>query len=63
MAKEILIYGSLYNWNNSDTLRSLNEANAEDVTLRINSDGGSPEDTFGVIAKMLERKANGKKTT
>lgn len=63
MTKEILIYGSLYNWNNSDTLRSLNEANAEDVTLRINSDGGSPEDTFGVIAKMLERKANGKKTT
>ncbi len=63
MAKEILIYGSLYNWNNSDTLRYLDEANAEDVTLRINSDGGSPEDTFGVIAKMLERKANGKKTT
>lgn len=62
MAKEILIYGSLYNWNNSDTLRSLNEANAEDVTLRINSDGGSPEDTFGVIAKAMERKGSGKKT-
>ncbi len=62
MAKEILIYGSLYNWNNSDTLRYLDEAKAEDATLRINSDGGSPEDTFGVIAKAMERKGSGKKT-
>ncbi len=63
MAKEILIYGSLYNWNNSDTLRYLDEAKADDATLRINSDGGSPEDTFGIIAKAMERKISGKKTT
>ena len=54
MSKEILLYGGMYGSNITSVIEALDEADGDPVVLRINSDGGSPEDTFGLVAKLAE---------
>jgi len=54
--KEILIYSGVYDWTAEDFIREMNAANGEDVTIRINTNGGSPIDSYGMIAKQQEYK-------
>lgn len=53
MSKELILYGSLYEQNVTSLIEGL-EAATEAVSIRVSSGGGSPEDTFGIIAKMAE---------
>lgn len=52
MAKEILLYGPMVGSNITDVITAID--GDEDIVIRVNSNGGSPEDTFGLIAKMNE---------
>ena len=60
MAKEILIYGSIDECTSASFIEEINEALEEDANsefvVRINSNGGSPEYTWGMIAKFNELK-------
>jgi len=59
MAKEILLYGNIYDWTAEDFIKSINKSTEnDDITIRINTNGGSPESTFGMIAKFSECKGN-----
>lgn len=53
MIKPILLYGSFGGQLVTDTMRSLSEATSETI-MRISSNGGSPEDTWGLVAVMNE---------
>lgn len=55
MTKEILLYNNIYSYSAADFISQLNESE-EDVVIRVNSGGGSPEDCWGMIAKMKEKK-------
>lgn len=61
MAKEILLYGGV---NTYSVERFIEEVNAlgenDDLILRINTNGGSPEDMTGMIAKFQEFNGNKK---
>jgi ATP-dependent protease ClpP protease subunit len=61
MAKEILLYGGFYTFSAEDFINKMEEAKSEDVTLRILSNGGDPESSFGMIGKWKEH-LKGKKT-
>ena len=52
--KEILLYGAMTGDNIVNAMIAFDSE--EDITIRLNSGGGSPEDTFGLIAKMAEFK-------
>jgi ATP-dependent protease ClpP protease subunit len=54
MAKEILLYGSIYTFSAVDFINAMEEAKGEEVQVRINTPGGSPEDTWGIVAKLGE---------
>lgn len=56
MAKEILLYSGIYDYTAAAFIREMNNAANEDVVVRLNTRGGSPEDSYGIIAKMKERK-------
>jgi len=56
MAKEILIYGGIYDFTAAEFIEQMEEASEEDVTLRVNSDGGEPDSGLGMIAKIQEHK-------
>jgi len=61
MITEVLLYGNIYAESASNFINSLNDINDDDeLIVRVNSDGGSPEYGFGMIAKFIEHK--GKKT-
>lgn len=57
-SKDILIYGSINEETSADFIEDVNEALCEDpateIVVRINSNGGSPEYTWGMIAKFNE---------
>lgn len=53
---EILLYGSIYNYGAEAFINAMNAAADEDVVIRINSDGGSPETGWGMVAKCAEHK-------
>lgn len=54
--KEILLYGSIYTYGAESFINSMNDAEDEDIVIRVNSDGGSPETGWGMIAKCAEHK-------
>lgn len=57
-SKDILIYGSINEETSAEFIEEINEALNEDpateIVVRINSNGGSPEYTWGMIAKFNE---------
>lgn len=57
-SKDILIYGSINEETSAGFIEDINEALCEDpateIVVRINSNGGSPEYTWGMIAKFNE---------
>ncbi len=58
--KEILLYSVIFDFTAEELINSMEEAKAQDIVLRINSNGGSVEDAWGVIAKFKEH-SKGKK--
>lgn len=58
MAKEILLYNSIYSFSAEYFINQLEEVAASDVIIRLNTDGGDPQDGWGMIAKLQERKSN-----
>ena len=57
MAKEILLYGGIYSSSVERFIEAVNELkDGEDLVLRVNTLGGSPEDMTGMIAKFQEFK-------
>ena len=59
MAKELLLYGPIFDFSAAAIIEEMEEAKLEDIIMRINSEGGGPEPTWGVIAKFEEH-AKGK---
>jgi len=60
MAKEVLLYGHINDESAISFINSLNESEGEDLVVRVNSEGGSPEYGWGMAAKFGE--FSGKKT-
>lgn len=58
MAKEILIYGGMHTYTSEFVINQLEEAKGESVTIRVNTPGGSPTASFGLIAKIKEHSKN-----
>ncbi len=58
MAKEILVYGSIYDWSVVPFIREVEAASGQDITIRVNSPGGSPLSNFGMIAKLKEHQGS-----
>lgn len=58
MAKELLLYGAMYSWNIESFIQDMEAAKGQDITLRINSQGGDVTDSWGAIAKFSEHKKN-----
>ena len=54
MNKEIYLYGGVYSFGVEALIASINELTTEKLTLRINSDGGNPQDIFGLVRKWKE---------
>lgn len=54
MAKEILLYGGIFNFSAELFINQLEEFKDDDIVLRINSDGGEPASGFGMIKKFQE---------
>jgi ATP-dependent protease ClpP protease subunit len=52
--QEILLYGGIYSFSAEDFISRLNELKGEDVTCRINCNGGDVFAGWGMIAKMTE---------
>jgi ATP-dependent protease ClpP protease subunit len=55
MAKEILLYSNINNWSAEYFISEMEAAKNEDVVVRMNTNGGSPEDMWGMLAKVSER--------
>lgn len=61
MPRELLIYGRIGEYSSSDFINSINEVEeTDDLSVRINTNGGEPEYLWGMAAKFNEFK--GKKT-
>ena len=58
MAKEILLYNTIFSFTAKDFIAAMEENKDGDVTIRINCNGGDPEACWGMIAKMNENKKN-----
>jgi ATP-dependent protease ClpP protease subunit len=58
MPKEILLYSTIYSYTATDFINQLEAAKGQDVVIRVNTNGGNPEDAFGMIAKLSERTKN-----
>jgi len=58
MAKEVLLYGSIYSYSAIDFINALEAAKNDDIVVRINTNGGSVEDAWSGIAKFSEHKKN-----
>jgi ATP-dependent protease ClpP protease subunit len=54
--KEILIYSGIYDWTAEGFIKELNAAKGEDLTIRMNTNGGDPVSSYGMIAKLQEYK-------
>jgi len=59
MPKEILLYGEIYSHSSVEFINAINELpDSEDLVVRVNTGGGSPEYGFGMAAKFQEFKGN-----
>jgi ATP-dependent protease ClpP protease subunit len=56
MAKELLLYSNVSSYSAQSFITSLEEVSNDNVVLRINTDGGNPQDGWGMIAKWKEHK-------
>lgn len=55
MDKEVLIYGDIYGFTAADFINAVNEvADTDKLVIRLNTNGGSPEYTYGMISKFKE---------
>jgi len=54
MPKELYLYSPVYDFVAQDLIASIQEFISEEVTLRVNTPGGSVFSTWGIIAKMKE---------
>ncbi|MCH9620995.1 MAG: ATP-dependent Clp protease proteolytic subunit [Chlamydiia bacterium] len=55
MPKDILVYGGIHDFSAELFIEAIGQAEeegAEEITVRINSNGGSPESMYGMAAKM-----------
>lgn len=58
MAKEILLYSSIYSFVAESFIEKMEAVAGEDIVLRINTPGGDVQAGFGMIAKFAEHKGN-----
>tara|TARA_R110002012_G_scaffold93731_3_gene227411 strand:+ start:7458 stop:8393 length:936 start_codon:yes stop_codon:yes gene_type:complete len=58
MGKEILIYSPIFDSVAENFIQQFNDANGDDVTVRVNSPGGSVFAGWGMVAKSKEYKGN-----
>jgi len=56
MAKELYLYTNISDWSAERFIASLEENKNENITLRMNTDGGDPQAAWGMIAKMKEHR-------
>jgi ATP-dependent protease ClpP protease subunit len=57
MAKDILIYGGIFTFSAAEFIRAIDELeDGEPLSVRINTPGGDPQSTFGMISKIQEFK-------
>lgn len=54
MPKEILLYGTIYNYTAQDFIDKMEEAKGDAVNVRVNSGGGEVLYGYGMIAKFKE---------
>lgn len=54
MAKQILLYGEIFDYSAGLFMENMEDAKDDDITLRINTIGGDPESGFGMIGKWKE---------
>lgn len=55
MANELLIYGPIYSGSAAEFMRSFSEVDDDsDLVVRVNTEGGSPEYGWGMVAKFIE---------
>lgn len=54
MSKELYLYNPIYSYTAEDLMRSFEEFKDEEITLRVNTPGGSVFDGYGILAKMKE---------
>lgn len=53
---EVLLYGEIYSYSAQEFITALEDAKNDNLTVRINTSGGSPEYAWGMIAKFSEHK-------
>ena len=58
MAKEILIYSPIFDFVAENFISQMNDADGKDVTVRVNSPGGSVFAGWGMVAKSKEHMGN-----
>lgn len=58
MVKEILLYGVVDKDSAVQFINQLNDASEEDISVRVNTPGGSVPFNYGMIAKFAEHKKN-----
>lgn len=51
---EVLLYGEIYSWSARDFIDALSDATGQDITIRVNSNGGDVDYGYGMIAKFKE---------
>lgn len=54
MAKEVLLYSPIFSFTAESVIQQLNDFQGEDVTLRINSPGGSVFAGWGMVASTVD---------
>jgi ATP-dependent Clp protease protease subunit len=58
MAKEILLYSPIFSFTAESMVQQMNDASGKDITVRVNSPGGSVFAGWGIVAKSLEHEGN-----
>ena len=51
---ELLLYGHIGTYSMERMISEINAAESENLTIRINTDGGDPQAAFGLISKLKE---------
>lgn len=54
--KDVLLYGPIYQYSAKEFIQAINNAGSEDITVRVNSDGGEVRYCWGMISKFAEHK-------
>ncbi len=54
MAKELYLYNPIYDFVAKDLISAMNDNMGEEITLRVNTPGGSVFANYGICAKMIE---------